>query len=169
MKLRAELLISLGLLAGCANPGHHALGEGPAVQIHWQRLVNKQDQTCARCDDTGQAITEAYRKLKRSLKPLGIRVVLEKTALSPAEFAANPLESNRILISGKPLEEWLSATSGQSQCSAACGGAACRTLTVGGRTYEAIPSELVVRAGLLAAAQLPCGASREPCCAGGEQ
>ncbi len=169
MKLRTGLLISLGMLAGCANPGHHALGEGPALQIHWQRLVNEQGQTCGRCGDTDQAVTDAVRKLKRSLKPLNIRVVLEKSALSPAEFAANPLESNRILISGKPLEEWLSATTGQSECSAACGDAACRTLTVGGRTYEAIPSELVVRAGLLAAAQLPSGASREPCCGGGEQ
>jgi hypothetical protein len=134
------------------------------LRIKWQRLVDEQDQTCDRCGTTEVAIDNAIRKLKSSLHPLEIDVLLEKEALSRSTFLRDTLESNRIWISGKPIEEWLSATSGKSKCCSTCGDSDCRTLTVNGKTYEAIPAELIIKAGLLAASQLLEGAEPDPCC-----
>jgi len=134
------------------------------LKILWQRLVDEHGQTCARCGATETAVEETVKKLKRCLKELDIDVDLEKKVLSSSAFLNNPLESNRIWIGGEPIETWLSATSGQSKCCSACGDSDCRTLTVDGRTYEAIPPELIVKAALLAAAQLLQGESCSSCC-----
>ena len=138
------------------------------VKILWQRLVNERGQTCDRCGTTEMAVEEAVRRLKRSLKELGIDVILDKRTLSPSTFLKDPLESNRIWIAGEPIEKWLSATSDQSKCCSTCGDSDCRTVTVDGKTYEAIPAELIVKAGLLAAAQLLRGESRGTCCPAAE-
>ncbi len=134
------------------------------LRIKWQRLVDEQGETCDRCGATEAAVDETLRKLKSALNPLGIDVLLEKEALSPSTFSSAPLESNRIWISGKPLEEWLSATSGKSQCCSVCGDSDCRTLIVNGKTYEGIPAELIIKAGLLAASQLFEASESTPCC-----
>jgi hypothetical protein len=65
-----------------------------------------------------------------------------------------PLESNRVWIGDRPLEEWLGAEAGQNRCCGACGEHECRTVTVGDQRYEVIPRELIVKAGLMAAAQM---------------
>jgi hypothetical protein len=134
------------------------------LKIRWKRLVDEKGKTCVRCGTTETMVEESVSKLKVSLKGLGIDVVLEKSAISPSEFSKDTLESNRIWINGKPIEEWLSATSGQSKCCTVCGESDCRTVTVGGKTYEAIPSELIVKAGLLAAAELLHDKPVSPCC-----
>ena len=141
-----------------------------ALPIRWQRLVNEADQTCDRCGSTGAAVERAVGMLKRALRELEIEVALKTEALDPATFARDPLESNRIWIGGVPIEWWLSASSGKSQCCSACGDAECRTVTVDGKTYEAIPVELIVKAGLLAAARLLSADLPEGCCdtAGGQ-
>ena len=133
------------------------------LQIRWQRLVDEQGETCDRCGTTETAVEEAMQKLKRSVKELEINVILEKSTLNPSTFKEAPLESNRIWIADKPLEDWLSATINQSQCSAACGDSSCRTVEVDGKTYEAIPPELIVKAGLLASAQLLDGEPQSGC------
>lgn len=134
------------------------------VKILWQRLVDEHGQTCDRCGTTEMAVEEAVNRLKRSLKQMGIDVVLEKKTLSHSTFLKDPLESNRIWIAGEPIEKWLSATSGQSKCCSTCGDSDCRTVTVDCKTYEAIPAELIVRAGLLAGGQLLRGEPRGACC-----
>lgn len=134
------------------------------VKILWQRLVDERGQTCDRCGTTETAVEEAVQKLKRSLKKLGIGVVLEKKTLSPSTFLKDPLESNRIWVAGEPIEKWLSATSGQSKCCSTCGDSDCRTVTVDGKAYEAIPAELIVKAGLLAGAQLLRSDPSGACC-----
>ncbi len=149
-------LICLVFLAGCATPGGDPAGgtQKQVLKVCWQRLVDEKRETCERCGATEKATEKGVRKLRRCLKPLGVEVALEKTALSASVFATDPLESNRIWIAGKPVEDWLQAKVGKSQCSGACGQSECRTLTVDGRTYETIPAELIVRAGLVAAAQM---------------
>jgi len=134
------------------------------LQIRWQRLLDEKGQTCDRCGTTEIMVEEAVNKLKGSLKGLGIDVVLEKSAISSSEFTKDTLQSNRIWVAEKPIEEWLSATTGQSKCCTVCGESDCRTVTVDGKTYEAIPSELIVKAGLLAGAQLLHGKPVSPCC-----
>ena len=41
-----------------------------------------------------------------------------------------------------------------SQCCSVCGDNSCRTLQVDGKTYEAVPETLIVKAGLAAASTL---------------
>ena len=135
-----------------------------SLQIRWQRLVDDSNETCGRCGATGAAVERAVELLRRALRELEIEVALKTEVLDPATFAKDPLESNRIWIGGLPIEWWLSASSGKSQCCDACGDADCRTMTVDGRTYEAIPVELVVKAGLLAAARLLGADQPEGCC-----
>lgn len=121
------------------------------LTVRWQRLVDSADETCPRCATTGSEVEKAVAHLNRSLAPVGIEVKLETERLSEAQFAAAPLESNRIWVAGRSLEEWLGARTASSPCCASCGDADCRTVSVGTQTYEAIPVELIVRAGFLAA------------------
>lgn len=94
---------------------------------------------------------------------MGIEVVLEEVELRLEAFKQQPLESNRILIGGRSLEAWLGATAGHSWCCEVCGQEDCRTLTVDGRTHEAVPADLIVKAGLLAAAGLTGGGAEQAC------
>ena len=141
---------------GCSSPGSKTADRAaaPVLQVRWQRLVDDKGQTCGRCGSTEKETENAVKELRRSLKPIHVEVVLQKTSISLQEFSKDPLASNQILIGGKPIEEWLQAKVGQSPCCGACGDSECRTLTVDGKTYESIPTELIVRAGLLAGAQL---------------
>ena len=74
--------------------------------------------------------------------------------LDEETFKANPGESNRIWIAGKPIEEWLGAGVGSSGCCSVCGDSQCRTVKVGSDTFEAIPESLLVRAAWIAATRL---------------
>ncbi len=122
--------------------------------IEWQRLVDEEKQTCPRCGSTEQEVEKAVRELNQVLAASGIFVSLNKKAIDPETFRKDVLQSNRILIAGRTLEEWLGATTGQSKCCETCGDAACRTVEYAGDTHEAIPAELIVRAGITAAASL---------------
>ncbi len=79
-------------------------------------------------------------------------------------FAENVLESNRIWINDKALEEWLGAEVGKSPCCEVCGDAECRTVKVGENIHETIPADLIVKAGLIAASNMIAIESKEPCC-----
>ena len=124
------------------------------LTIRWQRLVNESGQTCTRCEETGNTVKTAFDKLKKTLAELDIEVELEKETLDFSIFTKNPLQSNRIWIGGRPLEEWIGATVGKSQCCDVCGDSECRTISTGQNTFEAIPEDLIIRACLLAAAEL---------------
>ena len=93
--------------------------------IRWQRLVNQAGQTCPRCTDTGDTVESAYHKLKKSLRDLDIEVVLSKETLDFSIFTKDPLQSNRIWIAEKPLEELIGANVGQSKCCDVCGDSEC--------------------------------------------
>ncbi len=143
-----------------------------ALPIVWQRLVDAHGTTCDRCSGTYDEVQRALRKLERALPPLGIEPVLEVREIAQEAFLANPAESNRIWIAGRPLEEWLGAQVGSSPCCSVCGDAQCRTMEVGASTFEVIPEALIVQAALAASSQL-LGATQEgpvccppdqPCC-----
>ena len=122
------------------------------LKIQWQRLVID-DQTCQRCGATEAEVEKAFQSLKQSLNPMGIEVVLEKSAIKQADFEKNPSKSNLILIGERSLENWLQARTGQSSCCGPCGDAECRTIETQGKIYETIPAELIIKAGLIAAGQ----------------
>lgn len=133
------------------------------MPIVWKRLV-KGGETCTRCGNTGSELKAAVAKLAASLRPLGIEPVLETQELDEDAFKANPSESNRVWIAGKPIEEWLDANVGMSRCCSVCGASDCRTLEVGGRTYETIPEEQFIKAGLMAGGQMMTLASSQEKC-----
>lgn len=124
------------------------------LRLTWQRLVDNENRTCPRCGGTEEELDWAYLKLKEALSPLGIDVVLEKKELSFEGFKANPLASNQLLIADKTLEEWLAAKTGKSRCCNVCGDEECRTLEIGDQVYETIPASVIIKAGLMAAAEI---------------
>ncbi len=142
------------------------------LNITWQRLlIAESGQTCPRCGSTEEELEKAVYTLKQSLAPLGIEVNLEKKVLDPEPFARDALESNRIWISERPLEEWLGAEVGHSFCCEVCGNAECRTVEVGEETYETIPASLIIQAGLVAASKMVDTEAKEKmppriCCPG---
>ncbi len=135
------------------------------LKIKWHRLIaDEGGQTCPRCGSTEKELEKAAHTLNQSLAPLGIEVVLEKKALDPATFARDVLESNRIWIDDKPIEELLGAEVGQSRCCDVCGDAECRTLEIEKNTYETIPSDVIIKAGLIAASKMIAAEPIETCC-----
>ncbi|MFH0732883.1 MAG: DUF2703 domain-containing protein [Candidatus Omnitrophota bacterium] len=149
------IVFSIFCFHGIAEQGET---EMKVLKIEWQRLVDEKGQTCQRCGSTEKEVKKAFQSLKQSLAPLEIKVTLEKKALDPSIFAKDVIQSNRILIGGRPLEEWLGAQVGKSPCEFCCAElgdkAECRTVEVGGQIYETIPANLIVQAGLLAASEL---------------
>lgn len=123
------------------------------LTIHWQRLVES-GQTCPRCSDTEKEIDKAVDLLSRSLSVLGIDVKLVKSEISLEGFFKSPLDSNQILINDKPLEEWLGAKTGSSECCNVCGDNQCRTVDIGEDRFESIPALLIVKAGLIAVSEM---------------
>lgn len=160
-------------IGGQSRSTEQGRGEMKTLTIKWQRLVGDSGQTCDRCGTTQREVRKAHALLRKSLSPLGINVVLEEKTLDKA-VAGSIAESNRIWIAGKPLEKWLGATPGASDCascgslcgSATTGNVACRTVILNKSVYEAIPSELILRAGLLAAAEIAEVRADQPCCPG---
>ena len=146
--------------------------ESMILKVQWQRLVDEQGKTCDRCGGTQEELGRGVESLKASLQPLGIDVALEQKSLSSEECARDIDQSNRIWIAGRPLEEWLGAEVGRSPCGSCCSAIGeeveCRTVSVGGETYEVIPAELIVKAGLLAASEIMQVPSRGSCCPGQE-
>jgi len=124
------------------------------LRIEWQRLLDEHKKTCPRCGSTEQEVEKAAADLNRELRPFDINVSLVKKAIEPETFMKDVLESNKLLIAGKTLEEWLGAETGQSRCCEVCGDAECRTVEYADQTHETIPSDLIVKAGLLAASQV---------------
>ncbi len=140
------------LFMGCANPGHRP--SDATLTIRWQRLINDAGDTCDRCGETERSIAEAERLLTASLRPLGMNVRVVKTQLTAAEFKRDPSASNRIWIGDNSLEAVLGAQTGTSPCDGACGGSPCRVTVVDGQSYEVVPAELIIRAGMRVAADL---------------
>ena len=122
--------------------------------IEWQRLIDDHEKTCPRCGSTEQEVEKATAALNRELKPFDINVSLVKKAIEPETFKKDVLQSNKIVIAGRTLEEWLGAETGQSACCEVCGDAECRTVEYADQTHEMIPADLIVKAALFAASQV---------------
>lgn len=151
---------------GSPTSGPLAKESSNVLKIRWQRLVSE-GETCPRCGSTEEELGKAVSTLRQSLAPLGIEVVFEKEELSVSEFKKDPLQSNRIWINDRLLEEWIGGEVGHTPCCDVCGPHDCRTVEVGGLVYETIPAEIIIKAGLSAAAQLYLPRKGEPCCGGG--
>ena len=121
------------------------------LEIEWRHL-DKDGRTCLRCSDTLQSLQQVIRQLAAECAPRGVRIVYRETKL-PIERLP---ESNLILFNGVPLEAVLpGAAVSENECQSCgdlCGEPSfCRTVSVGGRTFEAIPAALIRQAACIAA------------------
>ncbi len=123
------------------------------LPIIWQRLVSA-GGTCPRCDATYQHLQSAVVKLREALKPLNVEPVLEVREISESSFRKEPVQSNRIWIADKPIEEWIGAGVGSSKCCSVCGDEPCRTMEVEGTVFEDIPEAVIIKVALIAASGL---------------
>ena len=166
------VLVAAAALAGCDRdlPTIDGRDANMVLTVNWQRLVTNEGQTCDRCGGTQEELRKAIQTLQESLRPLGIKVAAVEEALTIEECAADIVQSNRIVVGDRTLEEWLDGEVGQSLCGSCCSAIGeeveCRTVSVDGITYEVIPAELIVRAGLLAASHMMSAPSAGPCCPG---
>ena len=166
---RAIIIAVIVVFCGSAVSlaGEPKKSEGMILAIEWQRLIDAKGETCDRCGGTEKELRKAIAMLKRSLKPLGIKVALQKKSIG-AEAVKDIIDSNRILIAGKTLEFWLDAKVGSSACGSCCAKLGetveCRTTTVDEKTYEVIPAELIVKAGLKAASEVVTAPAQSLCC-----
>ncbi|MBV5302967.1 MAG: DUF2703 domain-containing protein [Chlorobium sp.] len=124
------------------------------LSIVWQRVVNTDGKTCDRCASTLDNLSLAIKRLDESLQPLGIKVNFESKEIDLKSFDLDPSQSNKIWVAGKPIEDWLGANVASSQCCSVCGDAQCRTLAIDNQVYEAIPTELIIKATLIAASEM---------------
>lgn len=116
------------------------------VTIEW-RHYEKEGVTCGRCSVTGSSVQAVVAELGNELAGRGIAIVFTETILPEDRMA----QSNTILINGVPLEAALdNATADENPCpSCSCLTGSetwCRTLEYEGKTYEAIPAELIRKA-----------------------
>jgi hypothetical protein len=125
-----------------------------SLPIVWQRLVDSEGQTCDRCGATYKGLQQAVAKLEEVFRPLGIDITFETREVDRDSFTADPSQSNRVWIAGKPVEEWLGARVASSPCCSVCGDSECRTIELGNDVFEVIPSELILKAALIAGSQL---------------
>ncbi|UCF34547.1 MAG: DUF2703 domain-containing protein [Phycisphaerales bacterium] len=159
-------LVVVPIVTGCAST---EFAPERTIALRWQRLVTEAGETCDRCGSTQEEVRVGAAVLRRCLQPLGMKVTLEETPMSPEACARDISQSNRVFVNDRPLADWLGGTVGMSACARCCEklgeNVQCRTVTVGGQTFETIPAVLIIRAGLLAAeASLASAATQKPCC-----
>ncbi|MFH1059516.1 MAG: DUF2703 domain-containing protein [Pseudomonadota bacterium] len=120
------------------------------LEIEWKHL-DKDGRTCERCADTGDTVRRVVEELSSDLEPRGWAVTFKETLLTETEIP----QSNMILLNGIPLEDILPQASKSENCCSSCEEllglpTLCRTIEYQGKTYEAIPPELIREAALQA-------------------
>ncbi len=114
--------------------------------IEWPHL-EKEEQTCLRCAETGEAIGVVVAEMAESCAAKGVRIEFKETKLGEEDIS----KSNSILINGTPIEELLpdaqASTNDCGSCSELTGKETqCRTVEYDGETYATIPGSLIRKA-----------------------
>lgn len=143
------------------------------LKIEWKHL-DVIGETCDRCYDTGENLTQEVKRLRRALQPLDIEVELIETRLDKFQVS----QSNIILFNGVPIEDILDIKVAKNccdSCTALLGTETyCRTAMYGGNEYEDIPAKAIRQAaykilGIEATKKVPegncgCGCNSSGCC-----
>jgi hypothetical protein len=112
------------------------------LTIEWKHL-DVEGETCDRCYDTGENLTNEVKRLNRTLQPQDIEVELIETKLDDKEIS----QSNVILFNGVPLENILNIDISKNycdSCSSLLGSDIyCRTIVYEGNEYEDIPAKAI--------------------------
>lgn len=130
------------------------------LTIEWKHL-EQDGVTCIRCGDTGRSLRSAVRDMRRQCRRCGVAIKFIETKL-PADSLQ---DSNTILFNGVPLEIGLGdakvGANDCDSCSTLVGEASqCRTVERRGKTYDAIPEEMIWEAACrVAGCECPSGAA----------
>jgi hypothetical protein len=119
-----------------------------SLAIVWERY-DGDGGICHGCRATQHELAEAISTIQHALGPFGVEPHLEVLSIAEAQYRANPEQSNRIWIAGKPVEQWLNGTPKYRASRSPC-----RMVEIDGVTYAAIPHRLIVEAAILAASDL---------------
>jgi hypothetical protein len=141
--------------------------------IEWKHL-DVEGETCERCYDTGENLTQEVKRLNRTLQPQGIEVEMIETRLDDTEIP----QSNIILFNGVSIEDILNIEVSKNYCDS-CSNLLgtdiyCRTVKYEGDEYEDIPAKAIRQAALKVlgiesitkapASSCGCGCSGSGCC-----
>jgi len=116
------------------------------LEIEWRHL-DQDGRTCLRCSDTLQSLQQVITQLAVECAPRGVHIAYRETKLPLEQLS----QSNLILFNDIPLESVLpGASASESEC-LSCGDlcgkpSVCRTVSVAGHTFEAIPATLIRQA-----------------------
>lgn len=109
-------------------------------------------QTCDRCGDTREAVRAAVADARAAIPPSLAAIELIERELTAEQLA----DSNRVLVNGRPAEEWLDGLSVMSDCPSCSDlvgeSVCCREIEVGGVRTEAVGRDVVFDAIMAAAA-----------------
>lgn len=114
------------------------------LEIEWKHIEAEGD-TCIRCADTGEALDVVVEQLANECRESGWEITFQETIID----IGNISDSNLILLNGHPIESILpGAKSSESHCESCCEFTGdqltcCRTLDIGGISYEGIPSNII--------------------------
>ncbi len=135
---------------GCCPGGNHVV-----VQVEYLDVDGK---TCERCANSIEAASAAVEAVGTELAARGITVELETRHLDRSEIA----DSNRVLVNGRPVEEWVGGTSVLSECPSCSemldAVTCCRAVEVHGEAFESVPADAIVQATRIAAGLPPSSA-----------
>jgi hypothetical protein len=172
MNKLAILVIAIVALAGCGRETGEIESKAPQAQpeakvltVAWHKILDEDGSVCDLSVDTEAVVKQACDELRRVLAPDGVDVVVK--TLSPAKEDGADCLCNRVLIQGRYVDEWLGAEVTKASCSGCPNQAGCTEgtaptvtcagkthMTYRGKTYEIIPSNFIVMAGMIAAADL---------------
>lgn len=121
-----------------------------AVRVVVERL-DVDGETCDRCAATLEAALTAEEQVAPRLAERGIALEIAERTLAAPEVA----HSNRVLVNGHPVEEWLGGSVSMSECPS-CGdlvgqSTCCRAYEMEGVVSESLSANQIARAVLLAA------------------
>jgi len=130
-------------MSGCCSGGSRVL-------VEVERLVLA-GETCERCGDTWTAAQGAVASVQAELAGIGLSVDLIERPLPPERIG----DSNRVLVSGRPVEDWLGGAVSMTDCPS-CGElvgepSCCRSYEIGGVASDALSAEDISRAIRIAA------------------
>lgn len=117
------------------------------LTIEWKHIGKDVTSTCERCSLTGGAILDVLEDLQPYFRQKNIIARFQEIVLPDSLIE----ESNRVIIDGTPLEEYLSGAEVVQTpcCSCACitghDKAECRAIDYGGNRYEALTPDLLKR------------------------
>lgn len=130
-----------------------------SLVIEWHYTECLSENPCERCRTGPHEVQVAYTKIEPALAMFDIKVALKKKTEGH--------EGDNLMINGKGLDHWLGGKLVKHSCASCLSTShsekAYYALDLEGVVHEVITADMIIRASLLAAAELFAGESAPPC------